>query len=401
LTVSRNNATSVGATLLAMPDDNGKFEDRPAAGQPAALVVDPQLRYRDPLASLVAKLGLVWVGALAVLVYGIGEKFALPIWRGYFDFGRELHTWRPDPEALVSGFLFVPTILIAYAWQIWGIRRVFADFARAESFADKAAFAEFLTKANVWFSRNRWWPVALVAAMVGILVQRLYLWDDHNPRPVPPWFNEGRPLSMIVALALAPLVWYAATQVIIGWVRLAWMLRSLWRSLGHSFVLRARQHDSGVASLTRHIAILTTVGAVVFLNVVVGALLPQIRDAEASPDFQQWLIIIWAVYLVTIPTLALALVWPAHRVMARKKNERLNAITAEINKELHLVESNIADGAALEASMERIERLRRLKLLLQAELPSWPLPRPLRAVSWSAVVPILLTILTATLDRVA
>jgi hypothetical protein len=374
-------------------------DPRQPAISTTGLLADPQLRFRDPLAPLARRLG--WPGAflLGVIVYGVGEKIILPILGGYFTLEGDLSTWRPDIEALVSGFLFVPTIFAAYVWQINGIRSVFAGFAREESFADKAALAGFIARAHRWFGRHRWWMLSVLIAAIGVFVQGWWLWDPENPKPVPPWWEEGEPLARIVALSLAPLLWYAAAQIIIGEVRLAWTLRRLWREVGGSFVLRGRQYGGGMRSLSRHVGILTTIGAVVLLNLVLGALLPQIRASDASPDFNQWLWIIWIAYLIVVPGLTLAMVWPAHRVMSAKKDERLRVITNEINNELAGVDSTFSDPTALAASMDRIEGLRRLRLLLRTELPRWPLPNLIRAVSWSAVVPTTLSVLTTLLDQ--
>jgi hypothetical protein len=93
------------------------------------------------------------------------------------------------------------------------------------------------------------------------------------------------------------------------------------------------------------------------------------------------------------------MVWPAHRVMSAKKDERLRVITNEINNELAGVDGTFSDPTALAASMDRIEGLRRLRLLLRTELPRWPLPNLIRAVSWSAVVPTTLSVLTTLLDQ--
>jgi hypothetical protein len=386
------------ATLCLVPDEADAREGDDSR-RPSGL--DPALRYQDPLAKVAIRLGPAGAFAFGLLVYGVLEKLVLPMASGYFHLGGHPSTWRPDIEALVNGFVFVPTIFAAYIWQIDGVRKVLAGFLRPESFSDEEAFDEFVAKVTKWFHRERWWLLAVVVAIGGTLVQGLWLWNPDNPVPVPPWWEEGEPLSRVVALCLAPLLWYVAAQIVIGELRLAWTLRLQWQQLGRSFRAGSGQDDAGVAALSRHIGILTTIGTIVLLNLIIGALLPQLRATAASPDVTQWLVIIWTAYLIVVPGITLALIWPAHTAMSRAKDERIGAITARVMAELALAESSVEADTSIAPRLERIEETRNLRALLHKELARWPLPNPVRSVSWSAVVPLSLSVLTTVLDQFA
>ena len=374
-------------------------QSRPRDTPPPSLTppwADPKLRYRDPLAVVAVHVKPWHAFLFAMLIYGVGEKILLPMYRGYFNLNGELSTWRPDLEALFNGFISFPTIFAAYVWQIGGVRNVLVGFARAGSFTDRGAFDSFVEDVRSWFARDRWWLVAVLFAIGGVLWQHLWLWDPENPKPVVAWFAEGEPLARVVALSLSFPFWYLVASIVIGEVRLAWTLRQMWRRLGASFSLKGRAQSGGLEALSGHVAIVATTSAIVFLNLVLGLLLPQIRATDASPDFRLWVILIWAAYLIVIPGVTLALVWPAHKVMASQRSERVRRVSQEIDK---TIVARVRSLLKLKAATDALEdSLRKLREWLAADLPSWPLRNTLQTVSWSAVVPLFLSVATFVLD---
>jgi hypothetical protein len=372
--------------------DPGLDEDR---FEPQA---DPTA-FNDPLANLVKRVGITpgMAFLIGVAIYGVAEKIVLPLLQGYFQVGGDIATWRPDIEALVSGFIFFPTLLAAYVWQIEGTREVFVQFARGESFADNRRFRDFMKRATRWFEQP-WWILSMVLALLGVAVANWWLWDPQNPKPVAPWWQSGEPLSRAVALVLMLPAWYCTSQIVLGQVRLAWALRWLWRELGSSYRPVSRNRTSGVNSLSRNVSILTTVGAVVLLNIILGLLLPQIRDTDATPDFFLWAVIIWATYLVAVPGITLALLWPAHVTIDERREERIELIVKAIDARYASAEEKLRESKPT-PEIDELGQLRSLRDWLEHDLSTWPLPEPLRAVAWSTVVPISLTVLTIILDR--
>ena len=356
-------------------------------------------RFPDPVAPVLKWAGITPARAfiLGVVVFGLLEKLVLPYLQGYFQVGGPVASWRPDIEALVNGFLLFPTILAAYVWQIDGTHAVFVQFARNESFTDTVRFDAFMRRATPWFDRP-WWIFSAALSLIGIAVAHLWLWDPQNPKPVAPWWEAGEPLSRVVALMLLLPAFYCIMQIVVGQVRLAFTLRRLWREVGSSYKPVSRNRTSGVKSLSRNVSILATVGAVVLLNVVLGLLLPQIRDTQATPDFFLWAVIIWTAYLVLVPGLTLALLWPAHVAIDERRDERIECIVKAIDARYASAEEKVkASQPAPE--IDELARLRNLRDWLEQDLSAWPLPEPLRSVAWSTVVPISLTVLTIILDR--
>lgn len=372
--------------------DQGLDQDRPD------LQSDPT-RFPDPVADLVQRAKITPAGAfvLGVIVFGLLEKLVLPFLQAYVNLGGPVASWRPDIEALVNGFLLFPTILAAYVWQIDGTHAVFVQFARGESFTDKEGFQAFMRRATPWFDRP-WWILSAVLSVLGIVVAQLWLWDPQNPKPVAPWWEAGEPLSRIVALTLLLPAFYCTAQVVVGQVRLALALRRLWAEVGSSYKPVSRNRTSGVTTLSRNVSILTTVGAVVLLNVVLGLLLPQIRNTQATPDFFLWAMIIWTAYLVLVPGLTIALLWPAHVAIDEAKDERIERVVKAIDARYASAEDKLSASQPA-PEIEQLVQLRSLRDWLDQDLSSWPLPEPLRAVAWSTVVPISLTVLTIVLDR--
>jgi hypothetical protein len=402
--------------LLTVDDGNGGDGDALGAG-PAATValsrpsgqspLDPpsplderRFRYRDPVAALLGRVKWWQAFLFAIVVYGIGEKIVLPRYQGYFHVGGDISTWRPDIRALFEGFVSLPTIYAAYIWQTGEVRNLLAAFKRAGSFANRAAFDGFVEDVRSWLARDRWWLISAVLAVGALLWQDLVWWNPDHPIPAAPWFEAGEPLARNVGLVLSLPFWYFVIQIAIREARLAWILKQLWERLGPSFVLTGRGQTSALSALSRHISIMITISAVVFVNLVLGLLEPQIRGIDASTDIRLWVIGIWVAYLVVIPGVILALVWPAHKVMTRRKAERIRRINREIESGFVNIESGL-DGAdaSITATIERLDGLRRLRDWLEADLPKWPVGHILRTASWSTVVPLALSALAFVLDQ--
>jgi hypothetical protein len=358
------------------------------------------MMFRDPIAVTLSRVKLWQAYLAAVLIYGLGEKILLPLYQGYFHVSGDLSTWRPDIEALFNGFVSFPMIVVAYVWQTRAAHRILMAFDRAGSFRDKAALDGFLADTRVWMRQDRWWALSALLAVAALFWQALWLWDPNNPKPVEPWFHDGEPTSRIVALALSLPFWYFVSQIVIGEVRVAVIVRRMFTRLGDSFQLRAQGCDGGLASLSRHVTIMATISAVVLLNLILGLLLPQIRETEASPDFLLWVIVIWSAYLAVIPALILALIWPVHNVMARRKDAWISGLNRHIETGFAQVESGVADSTEMSAAVERIDGLRKVREWVDTDLPRWPVRNAMRTVSWSAVVPLALSLLSFVLDRV-
>lgn len=359
-----------------------------------------KLEYSDPLSRIATKVTPFRAFVLALLVFGLGEKILLPVVGGYFELNLDapLSTWRPDIEALANGFVFVPTIFAAYIWQIKGAPEVLDEFESLGSFTDPTAVDTFNESLHMWFKRP-WWPLAAVVAVLAVPVGHFWLWGEGSGT-VDPWWAAGEPFSRIVGLILLPLTVYAVAQIVINEVRLAWTLNRFWQEFEGTFELRGRK-SGALASLSRHIKTFAAIGLVVLVSVVLGALLPQIRDQDPSISVWAWFTVIWVAYLVVVLGLTFALVWPAHSVMSRKKDERIGTVTRQIDTEFKRVEPGTKSNTAIKNSIARIENLRELRSLLDSELPRWPISNPVRAVSWSVAVPIVLSIITTVLDRFA
>lgn len=387
------------APTVALSRTSGQHRDLPLDS--SSPWDEPGFRYRDPVAAVVGRVTGWQAFVFALVVYGIGEKILLPHYQGYFHVSGDISTWRPDVRALFEGFVSLPTIYAAYVWQTGAVRNLLAGFARAGSFANRAAFDGFIEDVRSWSARDRWWLISAALAVSALLWQDLVWWNPDHPIPAAPWFEAGEPLSRNVGLVLSLPFWYLVIQITIREVRLAWTLKQLWRRLGASFVLTGRGQASALSALSRHISIMITFSAVVFVNLVLGLLEPQIRGIAIRSDVRLWVIGIWAAYLVVIPGVILALVWPAHKVMSRRKAERIKRINREIDSGFASIESGLNDGSGITATIERLDGLRRLREWLEADLPRWPVGHILRTASWSTVVPLALSALAFVLDRAA
>lgn len=361
---------------------------------------DPD-RFSDPVADLLDRIGLTWgrVWLLALAVYGVGEKIVLPAALGYLELSGPTSNWRPDVEALVSGFVFAPAMLAAYRWQVDGAHQIFVEFARGESFDDERAFRRFQAKASGWFARP-WWILSLVVAVVGVLIQQFWLWDPDNPKPVEPWWTEGGITPRVVALVLGAPLWFATSQIVIGQLRLGHILSRLWTDLRDHYRLISLGRFGGIRSLSANLTVLTSIAAIVFLNIVLGVLLPEMRRSQATPDFLRWALLIWSTYMLIVPGIAIFLLWPAHRTMEKAKEDRIGSVAAAIDRLLWRTEEDVKQQRSLDPEeIDELERLHELRDWLESDLPIWPLPKPARAVSWSTVIPIALTVLTIVLEQ--
>jgi hypothetical protein len=382
-------------------------------------VLEPAARSIDGN-DLIARVILPWrlwpkhwwvVPLVAVVVYGPIEKFVLPALGGYLSLSGQLKDWRPDLEALQTGFIGFPAIYAFYAWSSVCIPKLLRSLHEGGLFVDKGRYTEHLLTAQErwwWFTRLHWTIVGLVVA--GGLTFGLfgaYLWDFDDPKPVDLWFKDGGMLAKGVAMGLLFPVLYAGTQILIRESVLAWTLRSVWRDLGPDLRLRSKRDEvGGLRELAGHVTRLIWLVASVFITFAMASALPALRDEQVG-DFVAVIVVMWLIYLLMVPGIFVALVWPAHRAMQRQRDERLAQVAARIDRLTTGIEQTVHeyhddDRPSLRQDIADLEQLRQLHAWLAEDLATWPVPKVIRKqLTWSALLPIGSTLVPLLIDYLA
>jgi len=357
----------------------------------------------DPVAAVLHRFGWNWrhVFAFSLIFFGPIEKLLIPWLQGYLTLGGPLSEWRPDLEALLVGFIEWPILIAFYAWSAEGVTRLFIGLERNRSVESSKAYRGFLREAMESFSRP-WWSVLAGILAVGItLAAHLFLWTPPYD-PVKPWFLDGEPLSRIIALFGVLVGAYAGVQLVL---REFLVVRWLWR-LWRLPTLRLRVHPGhpdgagGLGVIAQH-ALYLSVIAFVFLMTLAGAVyLPALRG-QPNPELRGWVVAVVAAYLLLVPGLFFALIWPAHRRMLRYREDRLGVLFDRIDRLFDDAEKSASGPRAgdFKEIVERLDRYRGLYAALNADLPRWPLPTSIRRqLRLSALIPAAYSLITLLID---
>lgn len=361
----------------------------------------------DPVSRLIRdRLGWDWpqVWFVALLIYGPIEKLLLPWLGGYLNLqpSLQLSTWRPDIEALLTGFVEFPFFIAFYIWTSRGIGELFISLARNRSFTDEQAYAGFLERAAAAFDRLLWTVISVLLALLVVGLMQFVTWSPDAL--VRPWFEDITVLwwPRVISLAMIGFVAYTVAQILIREILTIVWLRKLWNELGDDLVVHPYHGDGagGLSAIGRHAANFAAFVMMVMLFTIMATLLPQLRDPTESLNLWNPLIaLIWALIIVLIPAIFLVLIWPPHATMLRVRQQRLTRVAAQIEAQVAVAESHAtSETSSLAPTLERIEQLQSIRSILQA-LPVWPMSGViLRQISLSSLLPILYSVLTFALD---
>lgn len=383
-------------------------DQQPTVFEPAARSIDSNDPFSGAIIPALTRDRWWIVPIVAVLIYGPIEKFLLPALQGYFTIGGPLRTWRPDLEALQTGFLGFPAIYAFYAWSSCSIPALLRSLHSGRLFVDEHRYAQLLLEAQGrwwWFTRVHWTIISFVlAAGLTFGLFGLYLWDFDDPKPVDLWFKEGGMFAKWVAMLLLFPVLYAAAQVLIREVILARTLRTVWRELHRDLRLHSKRDDvGGLNELAAHVTKLILLVTSVFVTFAMASALPALREEQVG-DFIGVIVMIWVVYLVMVPGIFAALVWPAHRAMQRQRDDRLAEIAQRIDILTIGIEQAVEryrddDRPRIRQDIADLEQLRQLHDWLAEDLATWPVPKVIRKqLTWSALLPVIATLVPLLFD---
>ena len=358
----------------------------------------------DPLARLIRSLHWDWVQVwfVAFLIYGPIEKLLLPALGGYLTLTGDLHTWRPDIEALLTGFVEFPFFFAFYVWSSHGISDLFVSLAQNNSFRDGERYHSFYEQVSRSFDRWWWTALSFGLALIAVALMHWVMWRPDAP--LPPWFGSERVYPRVVSLFLIFWVAYAVAQVVIRELLAGFWLRRLWRDIGDDLVVHPYHADGagGLGAIGRHVVNLSYFILMIMLFIVMGSLLPSLRTpGQLSPSlWSPLLALVWMLYFTFVPAIFYLLIWTPHCTMRQVRIERLNTIGAQLEAQLDAAEANAkGDQADLSERLKKLQDLKGVQTLLQEDLPTWPLNRRLwRRLSLSSLLPVLSTVLTLVLE---
>lgn len=363
----------------------------------------------DPVSRFIRdRMGWDWpqIWFFALLLYGPIEKLLLPWLGGYLrlGIGADLSTWRPDIEALLTGFVEFPFFLAFYIWTGRGIGELFQSLARNRSFSDEQRYAEFRDRAAASYDRFLWTVLSVVIALIVIVLMQFVNWSPNAA--ITPWFEDIKKLwwPRLISLGMIGLVGYALAQILIREILTIVWLRRMWNELHDDLVVHPYHGDGagGLGAIGQHAANFAAFVMMITLFFIMATLLPKLRDPSVT--LQLWsplIVLIWLLYATLVPVIFLVLIWPPHSLMVRIRQQRLTRIAEQIETQVTAAESNAADTTQLPASLQRIDQLRSIRSILQ-ELPTWPLNAVvLRQIRLSSLLPIVYSLLTLGLDWLA
>ena len=356
---------------------------------------DLRLRVRDPLLSLLRRLhvGNFWALAIMFFIYAPLEKLIIPalvhnlhLSGGFLGWTSDI--WTPDIESLLTGFVEFPFFFGYYLWAEKGIRQMFLRLAPA--FTDKQTFSAFAREAD----REMWkllYPiVAAIFALGIVLIYQLEMWAPpyDTTNHVQPWFERSgtgyldwsHPGQRVLSLILIGFIAYVGAQIIIREIMVVHWLRRMWKEMSDQLEIQIYHPDGsgGLGEIGRHAVRLCWVLGVFLLFILMGSLLPSLRDPSAELKFSWSPIIVSSICLyITLTIFLLVMLFqPAHEAMLQARdrhlfglNQRLNKLTDQVIDEAALSNEQLASIA------ERRDKLRALRETVLKDFPSWPIGR--------------------------
>jgi hypothetical protein len=356
----------------------------------------------DPVARFVRDtLGWDWpqVWFFTFLIYGPLEKLLVPYLGGYLVLGGPIANWRPDIEALLTGFVEFPFFFAFYIWTGRGIGNLFVSLARNKSFSDEQRYATFLQKAQSAFDRW-WWPaLSFGIACIIVLIMHFVNWAPNSS--LPPWWIDGGLTARLLSLFLIGCVAYAFVQVLIREILAVFWLQRLWNEMGEDLVVHPYHVDraGGLGAIGQHAANLAVFVMMIMLFIIMATLLPTLRTTQPVALWSPLISLIWVLYFLIVPSIFYLLIWPPHKTMVKVCTTRLNAIASQIEQQLAAAEMNASDYSKLPKILEHIKNLKTVHAELADDLPGWPInARVQRQLRLSVLLPVIYSLITLAID---
>ena len=349
----------------------------------------------DPLAQFVRqRLGWDWLQVLlaAIVIYGLVEKFIVPIVGGYLNLGTDIWNWAPDVVALLTGFIVYPLILAFYIWTSRGIGELFVTLWRNQCFSDIDSYLIFVKRAENIFNRPIWTVVSLGFSIFIVLLVHLVLWGP-PPTGFPPWFGVTNIAHRLLALSLTAIVGYAFGQILIRQAVAVYLLSQLLRQMGQKLVIHPYHVDGagGLGILGEYAVRFSFVLLAVVIYFISGSFFANLQSSHelALSLRNPALILAWVAYVVLAPGTIFALVMPAHFAMIAARNAQLDPISAQLDEQLKAAESSSSgDRSKLPDILKEIENLKSMRALILEDYPTWPISADIRRqISFSTLLP--------------
>ncbi len=358
---------------------------------------------QDPFARFlrdILKLDAIKFWLVALFIYGPMEKLIIPGIDGYLNLSESILSWTPHIESLFTGFIAFPFFLAFYLWSGRGIPRMFTSLIDNKSFKDVQAYQNFLDRVKVSYERLIWPLLSLVIAIIIVLLMHFVNWGPDAV--VPPWFGD-RLYARLISLFLVGVVVYGVAQVVLRVILVIYWLQRLWKEMGDNLVIHPYAVDGcgGLDAIGRISVYFFYFVLIFMLWILLATILPAFlaTDVKAGLDLdvRLWsplILVSWVIYLILVPVLFFALIWPTHQVMSRVRNQRLKPLADELDKQLKQAEKEFNNAQVdMEKHLKKLTNTKKMYEFLEADLPAWPMSKQTRRLF--NVTPILPTIYSA------
>jgi hypothetical protein len=352
----------------------------------ATVLENRELTYvdnKDPIAYFLRnKLHLNWISlwVIALIYFGFVEKIIVPSALGFLNIiGVGLTEWVPHVEALLTGFVEFPIFLAFYLWSGRGVAELFESLSEKEVFDDQEDYRAYISGVFESMRRRVWLGLSIVFAICAVLAMNFVFWGENAV--VPPWFGP-RTYFRIWGLFNIAFVAYAIAQVLIREILVIYWLGRLWREKEDQLVLHPYHYDGagGLGDIGKHAVTFFFFILVLLLFIIMAIIIPEIlkdHPEGVGITVRFWsplLFIASLIYLVIIPFMFVLMIWPAHKIMVKKRDARLSIYSKELDNLLSAADSSASgDHEQLPAILDEIEKLRGLRKVILDDYPTWPI----------------------------
>ena len=108
------------------------------------------------------------------------------------------------------------------------------------------------------------------------------------------------------------------------------------------------------------------------------------------------MILMWVSYLIVIPLMIFLIIWPTHTIMLAKRAEELQIYSIQLDSLLDkAAQYSSTDPKTFKETIDGVENLKRIRALILADFPVWPLSGESRSlVGLTSALPTLYSAIT-------
>ena len=335
---------------------------------------------------------------VAMLIFGVIERTAVPLIGGYFYQNSNPVALADTWTSFVQNFIIAPTYWAYYVWLNSSLFTLFSALTASEviTISEQERACAWRKKVEASFSSKK---TAIVAIFLAICFSLGVVYSINIT--IMPWFARGGLAHRLFASLTTIIQYYILAWILVRQVIVAYWNNDFFKNFSNDIVIQSHHpdHAGGFGILGTCASKLSLVVLASGSALMIGTLILSLAQTSYSIWFIS-LVILWVLYIIMVPASFGLLILPAHNAMKNYKYKLLLDLSHKIQAELLAVQNELTlDDTMLPIVKSRIDGFQSMYKFINDSMPVWPFGSTIfRRFTITSLVPIISFLASLAID---